>query len=236
MAVNTLQVLNNIYSQAVQALRLMEVDSVKQRENGQQLIKKVINNLGQLIKQLSTIKPTQPRPQPQAQADDMESLIELANDFDNIGAHATADLLDIAAFHIQNKYNNNESLERQLVSIANYFDDNNMYSKADAIEMVANIVSHKKKEPAPPIKPNHLSSLSSRYCPDHRGVMLGRISEGNYQCPIDGKIYNYETGFTNYEGQAVHGGSIANQTSSVTSYEIPHRIYDTRENIINTIN
>ena len=34
----------------------------------------------------------------------------------------------------------------------------------------------------------------SRYCPEHPGVMLARVSDGVYQCPMSGDTYNYDKG------------------------------------------
>jgi hypothetical protein len=79
-------------------------------------------------------------------------------------------------------------------------------------------------------------SLSTRYCPEHVGVTLGRISDGTFQCPLDGAVYNWEAGWTDYDGNQHPGGSVAAQTPESTEYAIPHRIFDSREKILNTIN
>lgn len=73
------------------------------------------------------------------------------------------------------------------------------------------------------------AALSTRYCPEHVGVMLGRIGENTYQCALDGQVYNWETGWTDYDGKKHPGGSVAGQTPSATEYAIPHRIFDSRE-------
>jgi hypothetical protein len=68
------------------------------------------------------------------------------------------------------------------------------------------------------------------------GVQAARISEHIYQCPLDGKVYNYETGYVNYQGQKVLGGSVAEQTPPTSDFGgIPTQIYDSRQNVINTI-
>jgi len=79
-------------------------------------------------------------------------------------------------------------------------------------------------------------NLGTRYCPNHRGVQMGRVGERTYQCPLDGKTYNWETGFVDVDGNQWPGGSVAQQTPSATEYAVPHRVYDSRENILNTIN
>lgn len=55
-------------------------------------------------------------------------------------------------------------------------------------------------------------TLSTRYSPDHVGVMAKRISDGVYQDPITNKIYNWNEGFELEDGQTVPGGSISLQT------------------------
>lgn len=69
--------------------------------------------------------------------------------------------------------------------------------------------------------------LSSRYCPDHPGVQIARIGEHVWQCEMDKKTYNYETGFDLINGSRVPGGDVAEQTQGVS---VPtHAIFDDRE-------
>lgn len=69
--------------------------------------------------------------------------------------------------------------------------------------------------------------LSSRYCPDHPGVQIARIGEHMWQCELDKKSYNFETGFELNNGSKVPGGDVSQQTQTL---EIPyHAIFDTRE-------
>jgi hypothetical protein len=69
--------------------------------------------------------------------------------------------------------------------------------------------------------------LSTRTCPDHAGGLLARVGENMWQCQMDKKVYNWNTGFTNERGEKVPGGDVANQTPM--SHPIPHAIFDTRE-------
>jgi hypothetical protein len=97
------------------------------------------------------------------------------------------------------------------------------------------------KKPTPSVKEHHVKtyqpigqSLSTRHCPLHIGVPLVRIGEGLMQCSMDGEIYNWEVGgWTDYQGNKSPGGSVAGQTPSATQYEIPSRIFDSREVNIN---
>lgn len=69
--------------------------------------------------------------------------------------------------------------------------------------------------------------LSTRYCPDHPGAQIARVGEHVYQCELDKKVYNYETGFDLNNGSKVPGGDVAQQTQGL---DIPfHAIFDTRE-------
>jgi len=232
---DTLKILNNIYGQAVQALRLMGADSVQQRQRGQALIQNVVRNLGQVIQQASARSAAAPQ-----RAEDVGELVGLAGLFDSAGAHATADILDLAASQMRSRKALEATLQQRLVAHADELDREGKHAEADAMEMAALIIGARRraKDEAPlaPLKPGRLTPLSSRYCPDHRGVQVARIAENTYQCPVDGKTYNYEAGYVDYQGQRVPGGSVAGQTASATPYGVPHRVFDTRENILNSMN
>jgi hypothetical protein len=69
--------------------------------------------------------------------------------------------------------------------------------------------------------------LSTRTCPDHPGAQIARVGEHTWQCDLDKKIYNYDTGFTLSNGGKVPGGSVSQQTQHLS--EPAHAIFDTRE-------
>jgi hypothetical protein len=69
--------------------------------------------------------------------------------------------------------------------------------------------------------------LSSRYCPDHPGAQISRVGEHMWQCELDKKTYNFETGFEMQDGTKVPGGDVSQQTYSVSAPF--HAIFDTRE-------
>jgi hypothetical protein len=74
--------------------------------------------------------------------------------------------------------------------------------------------------------------LSSRYCPDHPGVQIARVGEHMWQCEMDKKTYNFETGFELNSGEKVPGGDVAQQTQGLN---VPyHAIFDTREGRLGT--
>lgn len=129
---------------------------------------------------------------------------------------------------------------KELVSLADKMDVEGQYVLADALGYAAHIINkfsnEEEKENKSPIKPGYLSALSTRYCPDHIGVQAIRVADRTYQCPIDGRTYDYESGYTDYNGQKIPGGSISNQTPSSTPYQLPQRLYDSRQYVLNTIN
>lgn len=70
--------------------------------------------------------------------------------------------------------------------------------------------------------------LSTRYCPDHAGTQIARVGEHIWQCELDHKTYNFETGFELNNGAKVPGGDVSLQTP--TSLNVPsHAIFDSRE-------
>jgi len=69
--------------------------------------------------------------------------------------------------------------------------------------------------------------LNSRYCPDHAGSMLARKGESNWQCLLDGKVFNFELGYKKENGDEVPGGSVDLQTSSDHNDSYP--LFDNRE-------
>jgi hypothetical protein len=72
-------------------------------------------------------------------------------------------------------------------------------------------------------------ALSTRYCPEHIGCSLVRVGEGIFQCSLDGALYNWEAGWTDYAGNKHPGGSVAGQTPGSSDYAVPHRVFDSRE-------
>jgi hypothetical protein len=69
-------------------------------------------------------------------------------------------------------------------------------------------------------------SLSARSCPDHPGAQMARVGEHMWQCSMDKKVYNYQTGYTTEKGEKVPGGDVALQFETHPDY---HQIFDNRE-------
>lgn len=73
--------------------------------------------------------------------------------------------------------------------------------------------------------------LSTRYCPDHAGAQIARVGEHAWQCDLDKKIYNFETGFDLSDGSKVPGGDVAEQTKNLNP--LSQSLFDTREGRLN---
>jgi hypothetical protein len=141
------------------------------------------------------------------------------------------------------KYSRHASLAGRLVAMAQLLDDRGEHARADLMDATADYVrrfaddgQRQEQQDSSPFKPLNETPLSTRYCPDHIGVQTSRISQHAVQCPLDGRVYNYEAGYVDYDGQKVPGGSVAAQTPSVMPYGIPNRMYDSRQSVINTMN
>jgi hypothetical protein len=73
----------------------------------------------------------------------------------------------------------------------------------------------------------NMQPLKSRYCPNHPGVSMLRLEDQVYQCPLDSKTFNYETGYDLESGEHVPGGSVQNQTEMLNDNMYTN--FDTRE-------
>lgn len=54
--------------------------------------------------------------------------------------------------------------------------------------------------------------LSTRYSPDMPGVMLVRIGDNVWQCPVTKKIYDFANGYTTAKGNKIPGTSVSEQS------------------------
>ncbi len=71
------------------------------------------------------------------------------------------------------------------------------------------------------------NALSARSCPDHAGAQMARIGEGIFQCALDHRTYDYNSGHTLLDGTKVPGGSISEQTPKY--HEDGHFMFDNRD-------
>lgn len=74
--------------------------------------------------------------------------------------------------------------------------------------------------------------LSTRYCPDHPGGLLIRVGDHVYQCEMDKKMYNYQTGFTTNKGNVIPGGGVEHQIKDWGNRDLGHAMFDTRQTVM----
>jgi hypothetical protein len=58
-------------------------------------------------------------------------------------------------------------------------------------------------------------ALQTRSCPDHAGNQMVRVADGTWQCSLDGKVYNFQQGYTKLTGDKVPGGSVDQQSQTM---------------------
>lgn len=111
-----------------------------------------------------------------------------------------------------------EQLKKKYKDVKPYQDELNKTS--DSIKAIESSPIYKQYRPLE-------APLSSRYCPDHPGALVARVGEHTWQCVMDKKIYNYDSGFKTLQGNTVPGGTVEEQTPTHT--EESHTVFDTRE-------
>lgn len=62
-------------------------------------------------------------------------------------------------------------------------------------------------------RPNE-APLSTRYCPDHSGISTHRVGEHTVRCPLDGKTYNWDEGYSTLKGNKVPGTTVQEQNAT----------------------
>jgi hypothetical protein len=202
-------------------------------------LQQAIYNLGQLI---NSYKRELARA---VKASSISDLVKLSDYLDENGFHLLADKVDSVIESLPYK----QASSNEIIKTADFFDNHGLEDLADIIESNALIICRAsdygffpkqrciEEGETPPVQLPCNGSLSTRYCPDHKGVQAIRLGDHEYQCPIDGKKYDYESGYLNYDGQVVPGGSIAAQTPTTSDYGgIPMRIYDSRSDVLNRLN
>ncbi len=71
--------------------------------------------------------------------------------------------------------------------------------------------------------------LSTRYSPDYPGVSLVRLEDGVYQDSLNGKVYDFNLGWTSEKGQVFTGGSVADQTPAIDDRNSYYQTFDDRQ-------
>lgn len=173
---------------------------------------------------------------------DLENTANLAEAFDNSGDESLGKLasvldeilLTIGAPKGEN-YNFKAAEEAELDKLRSKYraDSSKFYGvgkeRTDKIADEANkVVEQKVKQ----YKPNE-HALSTRYCPEHFGTSVIRIADSTWQCPLDKKIYNYESGFKLEDGSQVPPGSVSQQNQNMADNVEQHLNFSTRSEILN---
>lgn len=81
-------------------------------------------------------------------------------------------------------------------------------------------------------RPMRIYPALSRHCMEHPGEMLARVGDDVYQCPLDGKMFNYMEGFTLVDGTKIPPQSVKFQTPELQ--DETYQIFDSREDRINS--
>jgi uncharacterized protein (UPF0305 family) len=173
--------------------------------------------------------------------EELESLAELASELDssdNPVLQKKASLLDEILLTISApkgaaariKAARDEELDKlyhkyRLQTAEKLYSNQEELAKLNQIESIAKDVEKGIKEYRPLQYP-----MSTRYSPDHPGVMMIRLADNLYQDPITGKQYNYEEGYTLDDGTKVPGGSVIEQTK--LQREMGASPFTTREDVI----
>lgn len=190
-----------------------------------------------LLKQAAQeVESIEPPPESNITPESIEELANLATALDSSGDPALkkqASVLDELLLSIAappNAYAERKDLQEQrIVELKKKYED-----PREVLRDVNKIAdSEKKLDKSNFTKQFKImeAPLSTRYCPDHPGAQISRVGEHMWQCDLDKKTYNFETGFTMENGDKVPGGDVSQQTKGLN---VPnHAIFDTREGRLN---
>lgn len=178
----------------------------------------------------------EPQREPQLTPEALDHLNQIVTAFDSSGdadLQKTASVIDELLLTIASPpkwaTSYKEAQENRLdVLKAKYEDAKKQLDEVNKVKESAKAI-----DKAPMFKEYRImeNPLSTRTCPDHAGGLLARVGENMWQCQLDKKVYNWNTGFTNERGEKVPGGDVANQTPIY--HPEPHAIFDTREGRLN---
>lgn len=128
-----------------------------------------------------------------------------------------------------------EILERIVVAAADQYPSLNETRKDlyDFDAHNAETMHEKVKQEVEENRKNHhlqthqgMAVSQTRYSPDMPGVMMRRISDGVYQDMVTNKVYDFQHGFVDAQGNQRAGGSIKHQTPTFSQYAPPSRIFE----------
>lgn len=161
----------------------------------------------------------------------LDEIASLASELDEAGMHKQASVLDDilltlaspkgfinTAKEIEDK--RLDDLKKKYKGVKETLDNQNKI--ADITKDVKDSASYK------PVQINQ-ESLSTRHCPDHFGFQLQRIADNEFQCSLDKKHYNYNTGFTLLNGKVVPPSGVEYQSRMMLDHRNENLIFDTRQ-------
>ena len=120
----------------------------------------------------------------------------------------------------QNKFK--QAVQKKIEDIKKKSKQANSVIKVESTESKASIDDTEKGKELRPLQ----APLSTRNCPDHPGVMLVRISDGLFYCPLNGKQYDFNSGYTTEKGNKVPGTSVKNQNEDLDDFSMPTMFFD----------
>ncbi len=173
--------------------------------------------------------------------DDLEELVAIANEFDKSDDPVLirrAEVLDQLLLNFAAATGLESSEEAELNRLREKYRSErgeelykgiakDLHKQIDADQSIKKI-----KEQVKTYRPLE-AALSTRYCVDHPGQMLVRVSDNVYQCSLDGKVYDYREGYTTAKGNKVPGGNVSEQSQQlVDSVRRQETSFQTREGAI----
>ena len=143
-------------------------------------------------------------------ADALDGLNSLASEFEISNnpdlvkkASLLEDILLTISSSVEEQSKFKQAIQKKIEDIKKKSKQANSVIKVESAESKSSTDNEKGKE----LRPLQ-STLSTRSCPDHPGVMLVRISDGLCYCPLNGKQYDFAAGYTTEKGNKVPGTSV----------------------------
>lgn len=115
-----------------------------------------------------------------------------------------------------------QNIKDKLIRCADHLDRSGESEAANLIDQTLSDLSDIEKEASGVAAFGPTGRLASRYCPDHHGVQAERIGDHRVKCPLDGKEYDYLTGYNTYDGVHHPGSYPDKQTPDDASFYDAH--------------
>lgn len=152
-------------------------------------------------------------------SDLLSDLVKVADKLDSEGMVEAADIIDrVVVAASRSDFPGLDETRKDLYDFV-------AHNKETMHEVVKQEVEENRKQHH--LKTHRGTAVSqTRYSPDMPGVMMRRLQDGVYQCPVTNKIYDFKNGYTDLKGTARSGGSISNQTPAFGEYASPTRLFE----------